>query len=137
MALIAFKGASEAVNQRLLLYAAEHAPSLIIDCANCANPHALPFFDGVFVVQSEMLYKFRDTLKHFSAIVRSLVINCVVITTFDRLFNYGNDEENIAVFEHIWELIPCLGYDVFIGICAGSIHEDFARKHSGKIVEVT
>jgi hypothetical protein len=137
MTLFVLKGKSKSVNRKLLFYAADHIPALVIDCANCANPHSLyPMhiqnLDHIFVVQAEMLYKFRDTLKYVDVILKDLALNCIVITTFDSLINYGDETENKAIFEHIWQFIGNLAkfHEVIVGVTANSIHEAFAWKYA-------
>jgi hypothetical protein len=110
-------------SSELLLYALSNSPSLLIDCANCADPHKYSrmfkkeTFEQVFVIEIELLYKFRDVLRSLPKIVNRLKINTIVITKSNHLFNYSNDEENKAILEHCNELIQKLSemYDIIIG----------------------
>jgi hypothetical protein len=112
MTLIRIKSSGSSVNLFLMRYAVEHAPSLIIDCANCANPHSLyPEFTmqelaKVYVMEAEMLYKFRDTLRRI-AYTRPPV-KTIVITSVRHLFNYDDEIENKNLLEHCSVLIKYL-----------------------------
>ena len=67
MVLQGIRGSS--ANKKLVLYALNNIPNLLIDCSNSANPHAFSSdvddskFFGVFVVQAESLYRFRDSIR--------------------------------------------------------------------------
>lgn len=142
MALIGIRGSSRSVNRALLLYAFERTPALILDCANCANPHALfpkaPFekFDSVFVVEIEVIYSFRDALKRVPLIAEQLEIRCIVITTFNRLFDYGDEREKHEIFEHSWELMKSISasYEVVVGV--HDAQEKSASKYCDKLQPV-
>lgn len=55
-------------SQELINYALKNTPSLIIDCANAADPHTyFPYhdeecFENTYVLPVDLLYKFRDSL---------------------------------------------------------------------------
>jgi hypothetical protein len=141
MALIGICGSYGSVNLSLLPYAINNAPSLIVDCANCANPHVLfPFtqpedMEHVFVVQAELIYKLRDTIKEIPELVKDINPKCIIVTAFDRLFHYDDSEENENVYEHAWELMKKYSkdYDFFVGV---SEQKDFARRYCDKILGV-
>ena len=124
MTLAALRGSRRIVNTKLLHHAIDHAPSLIIDCANCANPHEIfPYttmerFAQVYVIVAEAIYRFRDTLLVAADRLEQLEANTLIITTFDRLFTYDDDLELHNITEHAWEIIQHLAetYDVLVGI---------------------
>ncbi len=128
------------INRKLLLHAVEHAPTLFVDCANCANPHSLfpliPFehFRKVYVLEVEMLYKFRDVIKQLPPIATSLNAHCIIISTFGGLFNYDNDEENNEIYLHAWELMRLLSldYHVIVGVNNKNVH--FAKQYCHSLV---
>ncbi|HZX45571.1 MAG TPA: hypothetical protein VFF28_07870 [Candidatus Nanoarchaeia archaeon] len=104
-------GSRGSVNLSLLSHAVRNQPSLIVDCANIANPHVLfPFaqpedMHDIYVVQAELMYKFRDILKHLDRLAKQVNPRCIVITLFDRLFHYNDEQENKDIIEHAWELM--------------------------------
>lgn len=137
MTLTAFRGSYSAVNTALLLYAAENTPSLILDCSNCANPHKLfpavqeDKLTNMFVVNIDIIYKLRDTLKTTNTMAQSVGAKHIIITIFNELFDYDNKEENLEIFKHSWELITQLSdkYKVIVGVQRGTLHEEFAQKY--------
>lgn len=106
--------------KELLLYAVDHTPSLIIDCANWANPHSLfgrvelDQLEQVYVVEVELLYKFRDILKKADELAEEVGAGTIVITPFNYLFNYQNEKENKKIIIHCLQIIKKLSdkYDV-------------------------
>jgi len=115
MSLIGLRGPE--VNRKLLIYAANHG-ALVIDAANAANPHTLhpeiseERFNNLEIIGCELLYKFRDILKTVKP------KGTLIVTTFDHLFNYQDDEENHNVLEHAWELMKNLAKrkNVIVGV---------------------
>ena len=141
MALIGVIGDSGSyVNRKLLLYASKNTPSLVIDCANAANPHSLfpevsaEKMGDIYVVELEMLYKFRDVMLKVPFFIRDLKARCVIVTTSDHLFNYQDEVENNNIIEHTWELMKQIGKanTVVVGIEDGSVHEPFAERYCDK-----
>ncbi len=138
MAVIAIQGSRKAVNYGLIVYALEHAPAYILDCANCANIHRFfpeypqAPYDKVFVVELELLYKFRDALK--TLVREQPAINTIVITSPNHLFHYGDVAENNELFTHAWELMNELAqrYEVRIAIDNDTQHA-FARRFGAHI----
>ncbi|MBS3163843.1 hypothetical protein J4439_00250 [Candidatus Woesearchaeota archaeon] len=124
--LAAFRGKTREVNARLLRLAFERLPSLVLDCAACADPMALPFasqeeLEAVFVVEIDLLYSLRDALLQADALASALDARVVIVTTFHHLFHYQDEAENAAVVGHIWELFSALGErrDVLVGVKEG------------------
>jgi len=141
MALTGIKGSYGSVNLSLLPYALKNTPSLIVDSSNYANPHVLfPFtqpedMHDVFVVQAELIYKFRDIIKNIDLLVKEIKPKCIIVTVFDRLFHYDDKEENYDVLSHSWELMKKYSrkYDFFVGI---SKQVNFAERFCDKLMEV-
>ncbi|MFH1398832.1 MAG: hypothetical protein ABIG95_01855 [Candidatus Woesearchaeota archaeon] len=143
MTLTGIRGSWGSVNRALLLSAFEQC-SLVLDCANFANPHALfphvsqETFDRVFIVEIEMLYKLRDMTKSLATIARQVNAQCVIITTFNHLFNYDDKEENQAVYHHAWKLMKKAAQScpVFVGIEQGSDQEGYAEQFCDQIQDL-
>jgi hypothetical protein len=89
----------------LLQYAIDSAPSLIIDCSNCADPTSIGAWDNVFVIEVELLYAFRDVLMKLPELINELGVDCVVITRLTHLFSYQNEIEDKQIGQHCLELI--------------------------------
>ncbi len=140
MTLIGLQGSHKAVNWILLQQAFQEQPSLIIDCANCANPHRVmqhaDQFHDTYVMEVELIYTFRDVLKQIDTFASQKGIKRVVITTPRGLFNYQDTEENKNIFEHAWILIAKLStkYEVVIGIVQDQ--EALAKKYCDVIWDI-
>jgi hypothetical protein len=123
MVLRKLRGSKSSLNRNLLLYAVRNRPSLVIDCANAANPHSLfPEVEqeelvDVYVIPIELIYAFRDVLKIVPGIADRLGVRCIVITPFNGLFHYDDERENENIIRHAWELMNRLGerYEVVVG----------------------
>jgi hypothetical protein len=108
-------------NSSILHYACRKAPVLFFDCANCANPHSLfpmPMekLHDVYVISAESLYKFRDTVKQLPSIANELNVNRIIITSFNSLFNYDDEDEVRDIHEYCWEMIHDMSKDFDIGV---------------------
>lgn len=131
MALTAIVGSPSSINRWLLIYAVNNAPSLLIDCANCANPYSIFDFvefeslDRVFVMQAEITYTFRDILRRALKIAGQIGARCIVITTFGSLYHYDDEDENRDIREEAWELMKeiSLRYEVMVGL----VNEEAAK----------
>ncbi|MCA9404528.1 MAG: hypothetical protein KC897_12140 [Candidatus Omnitrophica bacterium] len=139
--LIGLVSPTRTINYELLRYAARQAPALVVDCANAADPHRLyPEFPHetlgqIYVIELELLYKFRDILKNAPRYAARVRARTVVVTTCDYLFHYQDPEENRDIHHHCWELMRGLGqtYDVRVGILAHSEHLEFAQKYCDRV----
>ncbi|MFW5746976.1 MAG: hypothetical protein ACOCWQ_05515 [Nanoarchaeota archaeon] len=124
MTLTIHRGSRKDIIRTLLQEATDRPPSLIVDCANCADPHTLfPFipmetFASVHVIIAEAIYRFRDSLKQVPEFAQQLGTRTIIITPFDRLFDYGNTQETEDVINHAWELMQQLAqeYTVITGV---------------------
>jgi hypothetical protein len=140
MALIGVRGDSKQVNSKIIFDALEKEPTLVIDCANCANPHKYyPFvnsevFRSTFVVEVEMLYKLRDVIKNAPKMARRIGVGSIFVTTFHRLFAYDNKEENKDVYEHAWILLSNLATEFNVLVGVHEAQEVFAKKYCHEIV---
>lgn len=100
-----------AKSTKLVQYALEHTPSLILDCANVADPHLYyPYhdetaFEETYVIPIDLLYKFRDSLKSVDDFVVQKNIDVIVVTSYQRLFHYDNDIENELILQHCFDLL--------------------------------
>ena len=136
MTLIGIRGDAGFVNPKLLLYAVQNSPCLVIDCANAANPHAIfPLYPDeaalcrVQVIQVELIYTFRDVLKQLYETGDFQNTKKIVITTFHHLFNYGNEKENREIYRHAWELMAKLGETCEVLVGVAKPHEEQAKKY--------
>lgn len=130
--LIAVRGKS--ANYALLDYARKNIPCLIVDCANVADPHSLPFenpqvLDQIYVIQAEVIYSLRACLKKLN----KLRTDTILITTF-RLFDYGDENENRNIYKHCWILIKNISKRKTVVIGIDSEQEYFASKYADKVI---
>jgi hypothetical protein len=139
MGLKILKGSGSSLNQHLLHFAVKSRPSLIIDCSNCADPHAIykyaNDFEGVYVIEVELLYAFRDVLKVIPKLVRELNTKVIVITAFHYLINYHNDHENKQVAKHCMEIIHelSISHNMVLGLHNGT-HSKKSKDGIGFVV---
>jgi hypothetical protein len=145
MSLIGIKGKTgKVLNKALILYGMNCLPCLVIDCANCANPHAfypklsLETMQQIYVFELEQLYKFRDVLRQLPLYSRRLNAKAVVVTTSDHLINYQNEDENKGIYVYAWQLMRKIGRkeNIIAGVLADSIQFEYAKKYCDKIIEV-
>lgn len=119
--------------------AIQNQPSLIIDCANKANPHS--FFPHtlpeelhhVYVLEVDLLYVFRDVLKQTRHISNKLGASFIAVTRFEGLFHYGDEQENNAIIAHAWELLQELAQDHTVLIALGRKHADQAHQYCTEV----
>ena len=110
-------------------------PCLLIDAANCANPHALfpkiqqEQLSSVFVVSVEVLYRFRDAMKKLPEWLDELNIDCAIITAFNHLFDYDDEQENNDIIEHAWELMKTAAKEKKIIVGVHQKHLGYAKKY--------
>jgi hypothetical protein len=120
MGLLGIRG--EHVDRKLMLYALAHTPSLVLDCANSANlhalyPHASPeAFRQAHVITIDAIYRFRDALEGAGSWAERLEARTIVVTSYDRLFSYDDAVEKEHVLSQAWETIVRLSqrYDVVV-----------------------
>lgn len=114
-------GVRKNVDKKLLSYASEHTPSLVIDCGKSLDLIP-PFFpkedNNVFFMKADLLYTLKDVLSEAGTIANSLGVKTIVITTFHKLFNFEEILENINIIQQLWELMENLGkdFDVLVGV---------------------
>lgn len=121
--------------------ALQNQPSLILDCANKANPHA--FFptilpedmQTVYVMEIDLLYSFRDALKKTKQYAEELKTKTIVVTSFDHLFHYGDEEENEEIFKHAWELLSELSMHYKIYISISKKHTKLAKQYCTEVIK--
>lgn len=120
MSLLGIKGPRQ--NFELMRYALAHVPSLVLDCANHANPHLFyphvdpEAFRGTYIIAVDAIYRFRDAVKQAERSAKTVGAKTIVVTSFDKLFTYHDEEENREVISHVWELLQTLSqkYDVVV-----------------------
>ncbi|MBD3318340.1 hypothetical protein GF342_00340 [Candidatus Woesearchaeota archaeon] len=140
MGLLGVRGEQRIINDHILYYAVYHTPCLLIDAANCANPHKLyPLareeqLYNIHVIEVELLYVFRDVLLRCHRFAQQRAVRHILLTTFNQLFHYQDAKENDNIHEHAWELLRTLGqrYDVRVGI--HHRHEARARRFCDAII---
>lgn len=134
MAIFAITG--ENTNLQLMNYAVENTPCLVIDCANCANPHALPFLSyeklsQIYLLEVDLIYVYRDIIRMLRQIAKECNTKKIIITT-GVLFNYQDGYENKKIYEQTWEMLKSMqGYDILIGLIPSQIQ--LAKKYGVKI----
>jgi hypothetical protein len=142
--LVAYKGDKKIVNRSLLLKAFEEVPSLILDCGNAADVHALfqnireDKLHDVYVINLEAIYRFRSGLQGASLWAKRLKIKQIIVTTADMLYSYDDEIENDNVLEHCWEIMKGISkkYPIKVGITKGQAHQKFAEKFADRIESV-
>ena len=140
MTLIGIIGNSGSfINHKLLLYAANHTPSLVIDCANAANPHflypsvSLEKMSQVYVIELELLYKFRDVLLRVPSLIKNRNIKSVIVTTSNHLFHYQDEIENQNLIEHSWELMKSIGKNNLVLVGLAPSYLKYAKKYCDRL----
>lgn len=115
-------GVRRNVDNKLLSYASEHTPSLVIDCGNSLEL-LTPYFPrekmkNIFFLEVDLLYTFKDVLLEAGKIAESLGAKTIIVTTFHKLFNYEEIIENVNIIRQLWELMEDLGkdFDVLVGV---------------------
>lgn len=107
---------------RLVHLALERAPALIIDCANIADTHLYTgwhpehVFHDTYVLEIDLLYKFRDCIPVARRSVREHGIRFIAVTSFKHLFDYGSDVENYNVVCHAWERLSSFEETVVVDV---------------------
>lgn len=92
------QGPQSHTNKILLRLALENRPSLLVDCSRAANPYSIKIprshrMREVYVVEVEMLYKYRDTIKALPLFLQQTRAKTVIVTATDTLFDYSSSEE--------------------------------------------
>ena len=138
MSLLACWGDEDwSICNELLRYAVETQPSLVVDCANAANPHAL-FPDveqeqlhQVYVMNAEAIYRFRDALRQVPLWAERLEVKMIIVMPIHILYAYDDEVENQDVLDDCWMIMHEIGkiYPVVVGVKANTIHEGFAKKY--------
>jgi len=90
----------------------------------------------VYIIQAELIYKFRDILKELPNLINQLPdkTNNIIISSFNQLMNYQDKEENNNIFDHCWELLEKHGnhFEILIGV--HQKQESRAREHCEEIL---
>jgi len=129
------------VDHALVQLALDRAPTLLLDCSTSANAHAHiaedQAFHNVYVVEIELIYKLRDVLRETKLLVRRFQPKFIILTTFNRLFNYQDEEENLHIYTQCWNMITELSqeYNVIAGIPNRGMQHAFAKARCELILE--
>jgi hypothetical protein len=106
--------------------------TLIIDCANAANPHKIKIPQEELwnyeVICVELLYALRDITQRLPQ-----KYTTILITPMEVLFNYQNERENIALYSQIWQNLQKSNATIYVGILRGSKHEKYARLYCHEV----
>lgn len=133
MVLTVLRGERRAADRKALLYAISRAPSLVIDCANCADPHALfpalsqERLNEVHLFEVDQPSCLRDVLLRVREFAREKGIDTVAVTSVSSLFHYHDETENRDILEHCWDLIEGLATDFDIAVSEGAIWGTLSR----------
>ncbi len=129
--LIGIVGKKRAVIDQL--FAKAKTPALVIDCANAANPHRLKVLQEnlmqFHIVPIELLYAFRDISKKIPDGYAS-----IIVTPIDVLFNYHDNDENLAIYSQTWYNLRNYKGTIYVGIAQGSMHEKYAKIYCDEII---
>jgi uncharacterized protein (UPF0305 family) len=128
-------------DREIMFYAINNAPSLILDCANphMFYPHVNPDkFRETFVVPVDAIYRFRDTLMKADSFAESLNAGIIAITSYHRLYSYGDDEEKHNVLMHAEELIRKLAVKYAVVVKGLPLHpvQELTRCDDGYVFPV-
>jgi hypothetical protein len=135
MSLKGLKGRRPGVNERLFCLALNSTPAIMVDPGNSANVHSLhdtpiPNLQNLFVVPAESLYRFKPTLLSLPQMSSRLGTGRIFISTFTKLFNYDDEDENRDIFRFAWTVIKriSLRFEVTVAVEEGTLHEQIAEK---------
>ncbi len=129
----------KAKNEYLVNSAFEELPSIIFDCENCVKPHRFScyydLFDEVYVLEVELLYKFRKAIKNIPIYKEKLKVKRVVITNFRHLFDHGNIDEKVDVLEDALKELKIVSKDItiIIGI-EGVLQRSLANRYCDEVL---
>ena len=137
--LTAYIGERKAVNRKLLLESFNLTPSLILDCGNAADVHALfpkiteEQLNNVYVINLEAIYRFRKGLQITPYWINKLGLKQIIITTISVLFSYDDEVENHNIITHCWELMKEISKNTPVKV---GVTEDKFTNFADKIVLV-
>ncbi|MCF7861735.1 hypothetical protein K9M79_05800 [Candidatus Woesearchaeota archaeon] len=143
MVLTAVVGKHKIVNKEIFRYAFDSLPSIVLDCANTANPHSfypkvtIEDLSRVYVISVDALYRFRDSLKYIPKLAKQLKPKSIIITSFEHLFNYDDKLEIHNINVQAWDIILDFSkkYDTYIAVNIKSVHIKFAKRYCDKIIK--
>jgi hypothetical protein len=142
MVLTAVLGEHKIVNKEIFWYAFQNLPSIVLDCANTANPHSfypevsVEDLSQVYVISVDALYRFRDSLKYIPKLAKQIKPGSIIITSFEHLFNYDDKLEVKNINSEGWEIISGFAKDylTYVAVNQRSVHTGFAKKYCDVIV---
>ena len=125
-------------NRELVKFCFSNLPACLFDCDNCFDGYSyqeyFDFFEQLYILEIELLYKFRKATKKLTEINTSK-FKCVVITNFKHLFDHGDIDERIDVLEDAWNYLKLASsrFDIFIGI-ENYLQYSFAKRYCDKVI---
>jgi len=124
-------------NACVVKYAVEQSPSLIVDCANAADPIRLRLTNRVQLAQSriipaESLYRFRETLRVLPSLINQGEL--VAITAFHHLFGYDDEEENNNITLFSWQQLSALAMNTEVIVTVPEQFIRLSKKFCSRIV---
>ena len=126
--LVALEG--DDIDKSILRMAFEKRPCLLIDCSNSANPYRIhieeEWLDEVFVINAEVIYRFRDALKKVRLEMNKLKLKVLLVTSLGALYSYSDAVEDKNVIMNCWELLKELSADFEIFAAADEYSGGFA-----------
>jgi len=84
----------------------EKTPCLVIDCSTFMDPHKffgkadIKDLKKIFIVEVEMLYKYRDTINNLEDLIKEVKPRRIIITRIHHLFNYQDEFENKIILKN-------------------------------------
>lgn len=116
MTITPVRGTREATNKALLKTAITNQPSLLIDCSRAANPYSVTGYApedmaDVYIIEVEMLYKFRDTIRETPRFMHKTGATTLLVTDTSTLFDYDNHEENTVIRRNAAKRLQRLSHD--------------------------
>jgi hypothetical protein len=140
--LFCIVGDFKTINRQLIMLALDNTPAVLIDPANFADIHRFKDFDilqyaNLYVLEVDSLYRFIPTLKKLSKLARQFNTKNIFITSFTKLFNYDNPDEDRDVYVHAWEIISntASDHDIYVAVEIDSIHQHLARLNDARIID--
>lgn len=112
-------GIREDANKKLLDFALEHTPSVVIACA---NTQLLPFsFDNlrdIIVIETDILYTFKEAIEEAKTIAHTLGAKDIFVNAFDTACEKEEVKSNKKLVQEAWEEMQALGkhFNVFVGV---------------------
>jgi len=112
-----------------LLQYAMHHNCLVIDANNKSDVHKydvpIEELSSTFFLFAETLYRLLPTLQQAKTYCETYKLSSICVTSFDKVFTYGNDKEDYNLFVQIWLELIALGesYTVYVVVDSDRQHD--------------